>query len=292
MTTLEPTIQQQILFLRGKQVLIDRDLAKLYGVETKVLNQAVKRNSARFPEEFRFQLSKIEFENWKSQFVTSNADKMGLRRAPFAFTEQGVAMLSAVLRSVTAIHVSIQIMQAFVQMRHYIHQNKNLIFRMNSLEQKQQFTDTRVNQLFEALEKQKLPPEKGIFFDGEIFDAYKFALGLIKSAKKSIVLIDNYIDENTLTLLANRAKDVKAQIYTPTISETLHLSLNKHFQQYPFIDVSILKKSHDRFLIIDDSELYHIGASVKDLGKKWFAFSKMNDLLHEIRARLDKTKHE
>jgi hypothetical protein len=187
MTTLEPTIQQQILFLRGKQVLIDRDLAKLYGVETKVLNQAVKRNSARFPEEFRFQLSKIEFENWKSQFVTSNADKKGLRRAPFAFTEQGVAMLSAVLRSETAIHVSIQIMQAFVQMRHYIHQNKNLIFRMNSLEQKQHFTDARVNQLFEALEKQKLPPEKGIFFDGEIFDAYKFALGLIKSAKKSKV---------------------------------------------------------------------------------------------------------
>ena len=199
-------------------------------------------------------------------------------------------MLSAVLRSETAIHVSIQIMQAFVQMRHYIHQNKNLIFRMNSLEQKQQFTDARVNQLFEALEKQKLPPEKGIFFDGEIFDAYKFALGLIKSAKKSIVLIDNYIDENTLTLLANRAKEVKAQIYTPTISETLHLSLNKHFQQYPFIDVSVLKKSHDRFLIIDDSELYHIGASVKDLGKKWFAFSKMNDLLPEIRARLHKTK--
>ena len=291
MTTLEPTIQQQILFLRGKQVLIDRDLAKLYGVETKVLNQAVKRNSARFPEEFRFQLSREELE----QLVTNCDRYKTLKHTsyfPYAFSEQGVAMLSAVLRSETAIHVSIQIMQAFVQMRHYIHQNKNLIFRMNSLEQKQQFTDARVNQLFEALEKQKLPPEKGIFFDGEIFDAYKFALGLIKSAKKSIVLIDNYIDENTLTLLANRAKEVKAQIYTPTISETLHLSLNKHFQQYPFIDVSVLKNSHDRFLIIDDSELYHIGASVKDLGKKWFAFSKMNDLLPEIRARLHKTKHE
>jgi hypothetical protein len=289
MTTLEPTIQHQILFLRGKQVLIDRDLAKLYGVETKALNQAVKRNIARFPEEFRFQLSREELE----QLVTNCDRYKTLKHTsyfPYAFSEQGVAMLSAVLRSETAIHVSIQIMQAFVQMRHYIHQNKNLIFRMNSLEQKQQFTDARVNQLFEALEKQKLPPEKGIFFDGEIFDAYKFALGLIKSAKKSIVLIDNYIDENTLTLLANRDKDVKAQIYTPTISETLHLSLHKHFQQYPFIDVSILKKSHDRFLIIDDSELYHIGASVKDLGKKWFAFSKMNDLLPEIRARLHKTK--
>ncbi|MEY4603473.1 MAG: hypothetical protein RIT43_765 [Bacteroidota bacterium] len=286
MTTLEPTIQQQILFLRGKQVLIDRDLAKLYGVETKVLNQAVKRNSARFPEEFRFQLSREELE----QLVTNCDRYKTLKHTsyfPYAFSEQGVAMLSAVLRSETAIHVSIQIMQAFVQMRHYIHQNKNLIFRMNSLEQKQQFTDARVNQLFEALEKQKLPPEKGIFFDGEIFDAYKFALDLIKSAKKSIVLIDNYIDENTLTLLANRAKEVKAQIYTPTISETLHLSLNKHFQQYPFIDVSVLKKSHDRFLIIDDSELYHIGASVKDLGKKWFGFSKLNEFLPTILEKLN-----
>ena len=179
----EITIQQQILVLRGKQTLLDRDLAKIYQVDTKVLNQAVKRNINRFPEEFRFQLTKEEFENWKSQFVTSNMDKMGLRKIPYAFTEQGVAMLSSVLRSDIAIQVSIQIMKAFVSMRHSFLTNQEIHSRISSIEFKQQFTDEKVNQLFKALEKNELPKSFGIFYDGEIFDAYKFALQLIKSAK-------------------------------------------------------------------------------------------------------------
>ena len=153
----ELSIQQQIIVLRGKQTLLDRDLAKIYQVDTKVLNQAVKRNIERFPEEFRFQLTKEEFENWKSQIVTSNMDKMGLRKTPYAFTEQGVAMLSSVLRSDIAIQVSIQIMKAFVAMRQSYLTNQEITTRISSLEFKQQFTDEKVNQLFKALEQNERP---------------------------------------------------------------------------------------------------------------------------------------
>ena len=286
----ELSIQQQIILLRGKQTLLDRDLAKIYQVDTKVLNQAVKRNIERFPEEFRFQLTKEEFENWKSQIVTSNMDKMGLRKTPYAFTEQGVAMLSSVLRSDIAIQVSIQIMKAFVAMRQSYLTNQEITTRISSLEFKQQFTDEKVNQLFKALEQNELPLSYGIFYDGEIFDAYKFALDLIKSAKRSIMLIDNYVDENTFTMLANSNEKVKITVFTSQLNEKLQLTLTKYHEQYPQIELKQLKKSHDRFLIIDENELYHLGASIKDLGKKWFAFSKMNDLLQELLARLNSTE--
>jgi hypothetical protein len=279
-------IQTKIYTLRGFHVMMDRDLAKLYNVETKVLNQAVKRNIARFPSDFRFQLNTEEFENWRSQIVTSSAEKMGLRRSPYAFTEQGVAMLSAILKSETAITVSIQIIKAFVEMRHYIQQKDNLLFRINYLEEKQQFTDARVNQLFEAMDKQKLPPEKGIFFEGQLFDAYVFANELIKSANKSIILIDNYVDESTLLMLSKRNPNCSATIYTQKITSQLRLDLAKHNEQYPRIDIKSLNTAHDRFLILDRKELYHIGASLKDLGKKWFAFSKLNEFLPTILEKL------
>ena len=227
-----------------------------------------------------------EFENWKSQFVTSNADKMGLRRPPYAFTEQGVAMLSAILKSETAITVSIQIMKAFVEMRHYVQQNDNLLFRINYLEEKQQFTDARVNQLFAALDKQKLPPAQGIFFEGQLFDAYVFANDLIKSANKSIILIDNYIDESTFLMLSKRNPSCNATIYTQKLTAQLQLDLAKHNEQYPRIDIKTLKTSHDRFLILDRKEVYHIGASLKDLGKKWFGFSKLDAFLPTILEKL------
>lgn len=280
-------LQTKIYTLRGFHVMMDRDLAQVYNVETKVLNQAVKRNSERFPSDFRFQLNTEEFENWKSQFVTSNADKMGLRRPPYAFTEQGVAMLSAILKSETAITVSIQIMKAFVEMRHYVQQNNNLLFRINYLEEKQQFTDARVNQLFAALDKQKLPPAQGIFFEGQLFDAYVFANDLIKSANKSIILIDNYVDESTLLMLSKRIPNCNATIYTQKITAQLQLDLAKHNEQYPRIDIKTLKTSHDRFLILDRKEVYHIGASLKDLGKKWFGFSKLNEFLPTILEKLN-----
>ncbi len=279
-------LQTKIYTLRGFHVMMDRDLAQLYNVETKVLNQAVKRNSERFPSDFRFQLNTEEFENWKSQFVTSNADKMGLRRPPYAFTEQGVAMLSAILKSETAITVSIQIMKAFVEMRYYVQQNDNLLFRINYLEEKQQFTDARVNQLFAALDKQKLPPEKGIFFEGQLFDAYVFINKLIRSANKSIILIDNYVDESTLLMLSKRNPNCSATIYTQKLTDQLQLDLAKHNSQYPGIEVKTLKTSHDRFLILDRKDVYHVGASLKDLGKKWFAFSKLDAFLPTILEKL------
>ena len=279
-------IENRIYTIRGIQVMIDRDLALLYNVETRVLNQAVKRNPERFPMMFCFQLTDNEFENWKSQIVMSNENRMGLRKAPFAFTEQGVSMLSAVLRSETAIRVSIQIMNAFVEMRKFVSNNAGLFQRLDKMEVKQIEADQKFEQIFRALESREQQPEKGIFFEGQVFDAYAFVSGIIKKATKSIILIDNYIDETVLTILAKRDKTVSAAIYTKQISKQLELDLRKHNQQYPEIAIQILTDSHDRFLIIDQQELYHIGASLKDLGKKWFAFSKMDSLTGDVLNKL------
>ena len=284
-------IENLILNIRGKQVMLDRDLARLYGVETKRLNEAVKRNIERFPEDFMFQLNKEEFENWKSQFVTSNwmtqnatsnSIIMGARKLPNAFTENGIAMLSGVLNSQTAIRVNIEIMRAFVAMRHSILANNQLFNRIENIEHNQllmiqwkEKTDSQINTIFQTLAKHELPIE-GVFHNGQIFDAYKFATDLIKSANKSLVLIDNYIDESVLLMLSKRKSGVSADIYTYPISQTLRQDLQKHNRQYSPINIHNHSTSHDRFLIIDDTEVYHIGASLKDLGKKLFAFSKLN----------------
>ena len=284
-------IENLILNIRGKQVMLDRDLARLYGVETKVLNQAVKRNIERFPEDFMFQLTNEEFENWKSQIVTSNwmtqnatsnSIIMGARKLPNAFTENGIAMLSGVLNSQTAIRVNIEIMRAFVAMRHSILANNQLFNRIENIEHNQllmiqwkEKTDSQINTIFQTLAKHELPIE-GVFHNGQIFDAYKFATDLIKSAKKSLVLIDNYVDESVLLMLSKRETGVSAKIYTANLSKQLTLDLAKHNKQYPPIEIFMHTTSHDRFLIIDDAEVYHIGASLKDLGKKLFAFSKLN----------------
>lgn len=267
-------IESRIITIRNVQVLVDRDLAELYQVETKVLNQAVKRNLERFPDGFRFQLSKIE----KDKLVTSCDRFDSLKHSssnPYVFTEQGVAMLSAILRSDVAIQVSIQIMQAFVAMRKFLVNNASVFQRLDQLELKQITTDKKIAQIFNALETGQPEPKQGIFFDGQVFDAYVFVSDIIKKAKTDILLIDNYIDETVLILLAKRTKNVKATIFTKTISKHLQLDLNKHNNQYPRIEIKTLAKSHDRFLIIDHKELYHFGASLKDLGKKWFAFTKM-----------------
>jgi len=281
----ELSIQQQIILLRGKQTLLDRDLAKIYQVDTKVLNQAVKRNIDRFPKEFRFQLNKDEIQELVTNCDRFNSLKHSIN-LPYAFTEYGVAMLSAVLRSTIAVQVSIQIMKAFVVMRHILLTNQELQNRIATIELKQQCTDDKINELFDAWNKNQLLPKYGIFYDGEIFDAYKFALDIIKSAKQSIILIDNYVDENTLIMLANRTEIVKARIFTTLVSDKLNLTLKKHQEQYPKIEIALIKNCHDRFLIVDEKELYHLGASLKDLGKKWFAFSIMNDLLPELLLRL------
>ncbi len=296
-----------IKVIRGQQVMLDKDLAQLYGVETRALNQAVKRNIDRFPEDFMFQLTKEEFEHWKSQFVISNhsialpneasrAITMGARKKPYAFTEQGVAMLSSVLRSPTAVAVNIQIMRAFVSMRHLAASNTEMFQRLSTMEYHQlemqqhlQETDKRMEEVFRRLDEGNAKPMQGVFYDGQVYDAYTFVADLIKSARKRIILIDNYVDETVLTLLDKRENGVSAIIYTQQISRQFRLDIDRHNAQYAPIEVGTFRLSHDRFLCIDD-DVYHIGASIKDLGKKWFGFSKMEILSpSELIERINQT---
>lgn len=271
-------IESLIYTVRGKQVMLDSDLARIYQVETKVFNQAVKRNAERFPEDFCFLLSEDEWDCLRSQIVTLNNNGRGQHRKylPYVFCEQGVAMLSAVLRSEVAIRVSIEIMKAFVEMRKVLMGNAALFSRMDKIEVKQIEADGKFEEIFKALESGKLHSDKGIFYDGQIFDAYTFVADIIRSAQRSIILIDNYVDDTVFTLLAKRGQAVSATIYTKSISNQLQLDVQRHNSQYPPITIHAFAHAHDRFLIIDGTELYHIGASLKDLGKKWFAFSKMN----------------
>lgn len=274
LTISQKEIESRIFVFRDSQIMLDRDLAEMYQVETKVLNQAVKRNIERFPQQFRFQLT----DNEKMELVT-NCDRFeSLKHSstnPYAFTEQGVAMLSAVLRSDVAVKVSIQIINAFVEMRKLIANHSGLLQRMDGIERKQLETDQKFEKVFKALESKDLIPTQGVFFDGQVFDAYELASKIIRSAKKNIVLIDNYIDESTLTHLSKKTKAVKVLLLTKTITKQLTLDVKNANEQYSHFELKAFTKSHDRFLIIDNTEVYHLGASLKDLGKKWFAFSKL-----------------
>ena len=274
-------IQPLIRVIRGQHVMLDRDLSLLYKVETKRLNEQVKRNIERFPEDFMFQLSKDDVEILKSQNATSSWG--GDRRLPYAFTEQGIAMLSSVLKSQTAVDVNIRIMRAFVSMRRFIATNSQLFQRLETIEyhqlemkQHQEITDKRIDEVFKKLDANN-PPVQGIFYDGQVFDAYRFVSDLMRKAKLSVVLIDNYVDDTVLTLLDKRGDGVTATIYTQRISNQFKLDVDRHNTQYPHIEIKQFNKAHDRFLLIDD-EVYHIGASIKDLGKKWFGFTLMQDI--------------
>ena len=285
-------IENLIRVIRGKQVMLDRDLARLYGVETRVLNQAVQRNIERFPEDFMFQLSKEEFENWKSQIVISNSIKMGARKLPYAFTENGIAMLSSVLRSQQAISINIQVMRAFNAMRHFIGPQAQVFQRLEVVERNQLALTTQVaennkklEEVFRRLDDHSENPEKGIFYDGQIFDAYTFINERIREAKKRIVLIDNYVDDSVLTMLDKRNKGVDAVVYTKNISRQLSLDFEKHNAQYSPIEVKQFDRAHDRFLCIDDT-VYLIGASLKDLGKKWFGFVKLEQPTDELLSKM------
>lgn len=271
-------IQSRIFNIRGLQVMLDHDLAEMYDVSTKRLNEQVKRNIERFPEKFRFQLTDIE----RIELV-ANCDRLkNLKHSsvnPYVFTEQGVSMLSAVLKSETAIKVSILIMDTFVEMRKFLSENANIFSRLDNIEKKQLSyqiqSDEKFEQIFEALEDKNIKPKQGIFYDGQVFDAYIFIANLIKTAKNSILLIDNYIDETVLQLFTKRNRNVSVSIYTKNITKNLKQDLKKYNSQYPNIEIKQFIKAHDRFLIIDETTVYHFGASLKDLGKKWFAFSKM-----------------
>lgn len=269
-------IRNLIYSINGKQVMLDSNLASLYQVETKNLNKAVKRNIERFPASFCFQLNEEEAEILRFQIGTSSLSYGGRRYLPYVFTEQGVAMASAILRSHIAVKVSVEIMEAFVEMRRILISNASLFHRLDKIELKQLDADQKFEEIFKALESDKLHSEKGIFYNGQVFDAYAFVSDIIRTAKNSIILLDNYVDDTVLTLLGKRSDDVTATIYTKNISNQLRLDVQRYNSQYPRIEIEIFSDAHDRFLIIDDTELYHIGASLKDLGKKWFAFSRMD----------------
>lgn len=263
-------IKHKILTIRGKQVILDRDLADLYEVETGNLNKSVKRNIERFPEDFCFRLTDDEFDNLVFQNGISN--RGGTRFNPYVFTEQGVATLSGILKSKKAIEINIIIMRAFVEMRKFLTENANYFQKFQQIDQKLIEHDTSLNKIFKTIENKNMKSQ-GIFYNGQIFDAYKFITDLIKQANKEIILIDNYIDETTLTILSKT--EVKTTIYTKTITNQLKLDIKKFKEQYHSIEIKTTNDFHDRFLIIDEIT-YHIGASIKDLGKKIFAFSKLD----------------
>ena len=275
----QTTIREKIYHIRNLPVMLDNELADIYGIETKTFNQAVKRNIGRFPEEFRFQLTELEYQNLRSQIVTSSSHG-GRRYLPYVFTEQGVAMLSAVLNSKTAIELSIQIINAFVHMRKFVATHSDLIERLQHIEHKQISFETKAQEKFEAifsaLEEKPIIPKQGVFYDGQVFDAYLFISKLIRMAKHSIILLDNYVDETVLEHLSKSDLKVKVHILGKNIGNLLKLDVKKYNEQYQKIDLIHFGLSHDRFLIIDEQDIYHIGASLKDLGKKWFAFSKLD----------------
>ena len=266
-------VESRIFTIRGVQVILDRDLAELYGVKTFRLNEQVKRNIKRFPEKYRFQLTEDETNE-----LIANCERFeSLKHSsfcPYAFTEHGVVMLSSVLHSDEAIEISGRVVDAFVAMRRFLAANAPIFQRLEHIEYKLLENDHKFDQVFAKLEEKSLEPKQGIFFEGQVYDAYELICNLIKSAAKRIVLVDNYVDYTVLTMLDKREPGVDAAIYSQKAGDQLKLDITKHDAQYPHIPVWIFKMSHDRFLIIDDL-VYHIGASIKDLGKKWFAVSLM-----------------
>jgi hypothetical protein len=286
-------IRKMIFRIRETDVILDRDIANLYQVETRALKQAVKRNQLRFPNDFMFTLDDNEVGYLVSQSVIPSKKVFG-GAAPYAFTEQGVAALSAVLTSDRAIEVNIAIMRAFVAMRKVLADSGKLLQRIDTLETRQitheAKTSDRFEKVFEALENKTLTPSQGIFFDGQIFDAYVFVNDLMRQAKQSIILIDSYVDDTVLVQLAKRKKGVSATILTKNISKALEQDLAKHNAQYPEIKIRAFADSHDRFIILDEKAVYHLGASLKDLGKRWFAFSKMDKNGIKVMDKLNELK--
>ena len=273
------SIRDCIFTVRGVQVMVDWDLAALYRVETRVMNQAVRRNENRFPERFRFRLSKPEMDE-----LITNCDNSGRLKhypgLPYVFTEQGIAMLSSVLKSETAVSVSIRIMDAFVEMRRMLIALTPVTQMLNELRQKQMLdqakNEERFAQIFAEFGKLEIPMQ-GVFYDGQLWDACSLVEKLITRAKVTILLIDNWVGAGTLDMLAKKNSGVGVEIVTSKRGCKLAESdIAKFNMQYPTLAVRFSESFHDRFLIIDNRELYLIGASLKDLGKKCFGFTKMD----------------
>ena len=283
----ENNIKDKIYTIRNLQVMLDKDLAELYGVETKRINEAVKNNQDKFQDDFYFELSDYEFEDLRSKFSTANFSKTRIN--PKVFTEQGIYMLATILKSKIASQVTVYIIKTFANLRKIISQNISMFERFERVEQRLNIHDKNFDKLFEALEDKTLKAKQGIFYDGQIFDAYVFVNDLLKLATTEIILIDNYIDETVFTIFS-KYPNIRIKIYTQNISKQLKLDFEKYSKQYQNIELKEFKNSHDRFLIIDKKNIYHLGASLKDLGKKWFAFSKFEMNTFDVLVRLKQSK--
>ena len=269
-------IKNLIYTIRGKQVMLDSDVARLYHYETRRINETVKRNSERFPIEFCFQLTSQEYEALKSQIATSNI-RGGKQKLPYVFTEKGILMLSGLLKNEVAIEVSIKIVEAFVEMRKFISSNGQLFERLTNVEYKLLEHDKKFDQVFDQLQHEENIKQK-IFFEGQIYDAYSLIIDIIKKANKKILIIDNYIDDSVLKMLTKKNKNVEVIILTSDKSNIQKLDIQKFNKEYPILKVAKTNKFHDRFIVIDNKEMYHLGASIKDLGKKCFGINKIEDV--------------
>ena len=279
------SIRKCVYMIRGQQVMLDSDLAAIYGYELKAMNQQVKRNIERFPDDFMFQLTKEEFENLKSQFVTSSWG--GIRKMPYAFTEQGIYMLATVLKGELATKQSIFIMRAFKEMRHFIANNALMFEKINGIELKQleyqKSTDDKFSKIFDYMSEHEESNQK-IFFDGQIFDAFSLLTDIIRHAKKEIILIDGYVDVITLNIMAKKNIGVNVFVYTLPSAKISVKDVSNFNAQYPTLTVKKTTVFHDRFIIIDGTEGYHIGASLKDAGKKCFGINKIegSDVINNL----------
>lgn len=266
-------IKNLIYTIRGKQVMIDNDVARLYHYETKRINETVKRNIDRFPTDFCFQLSTSEYESLKSQIATSN-NRGGKQKLPYAFTEKGILMLSGLLKNEIAIEVSIRIVEAFVEMRKFISSNGQIFERLTNVEYKLLEHDRKFDEVFNQFQLEENINQR-IFFNGQIYDAYSVIVDIIKKANRKIIIIDNYIDDNVLKMLTKKKSHTEVVILTSDKSNIDTLDIKKFNKEYPILKVAKTNKFHDRFIVIDNKEMYHIGASIKDLGKKCFAINKI-----------------
>ena len=273
-------IKKKIYTIRGKQVMLDSDVASLYKYETKNINKAMKRNIERFPEDFCFQLSSNEWNQmWFQNGTTSEIQNIKYRSEkylPYAYTEQGVAMLSGVLKNETAIQVSINIIRAFIEMRKFLTSNRYVFERLTNVEYKLLEHDKKIEDLFNKFDKEDEVSQK-LFFDGQIWDSYNLIVNIIKRAESKILIIDNYIDDSILEMLSKKKEGVEVVIITSNKSNILKLDIQKFNKEYPTLKVAKSDKFHDKFIIIDNKELYHCGASLKDLGKKCFGINRIDD---------------
>lgn len=292
-------IKKKIYTIRGKQVMLDSDVANLYHYETKRVNEAVRRNKERFPEDFCFKLTEKEYNSLKSQIATSNESiikiiqvRGGKQKIPYVFTEKGIIMMSGLLKNDIAVEVSIKIVEAFIRMRNFINDNKSLFERVitieNKLDKKINDYDIKFEMIFNELQRTTEYKQK-IFFDGQIYDAYNIIVNIIKKAERKILIIDNYIDDSILELLTKKKDGVEVVILTSYKSNILKLDIQKFNKEYPTLKVAKTDKFHDRFIIIDNKELYHCGASLKDLGKKCFGINRIEDAdyIESLKKKID-----